>query len=173
MMGKRRGPTPKVGWDPMTRRTALVDHHKAVAALAAVGADPPDEIWGNRLYSAVARYARVDGKRQPRTDLLWISLHRRDRKPIHDWRHFQAIKNEIAGPDRTAVEVYPAEANLVDTSNEYHLWVLPAGFELPFGFASGRLVMTPEMVEASNDADDLKAVQRAWEPGIPTGRGNG
>ena len=46
------------------------------------------------------------------------------------WREAQRIKNELAGPDATAVEVYPPEAEVVDAAPMYHLWVLPA--PLPF-----------------------------------------
>lgn len=47
------------------------------------------------------------------------------------WPEMQRIKDEIAGPDRTAVEVYPPKAQIVDEANMYHIWVLPSG--LPFG----------------------------------------
>ena len=42
----------------------------------------------------------------------------------------ERIKDEIAGPDATAVEVYPPQAEIVDDADMYHLWVLPA--PLPF-----------------------------------------
>jgi hypothetical protein len=45
----------------------------------------------------------------------------------------QRIKNELAGPERVAVEVYPPVSQLVDHANMYHLWVFEAGFALPFG----------------------------------------
>lgn len=62
-----------------------------------------------------------------------LIIRRHDTKPIHSWYDLQRIKNELVGSDRTAVEVYPAESNLVDDANLYHLWVLPEGFKLPFG----------------------------------------
>jgi hypothetical protein len=49
------------------------------------------------------------------------------------WAEKQKIKDEIFGLDATAIEVFPARANLVDAANMYHLWVLPAGHALPFG----------------------------------------
>lgn len=48
------------------------------------------------------------------------------------WADKQRIKNEIAGERRTAIEVFPDEADLVDEANMYHLWILPEGFALPF-----------------------------------------
>lgn len=48
------------------------------------------------------------------------------------WREKQRIKNEIFGLERIAVEVFPADDQLVDETNMYHLWVLPVGMKLPF-----------------------------------------
>jgi hypothetical protein len=65
-----------------------------------------------------------------------LSIKRRDREPIGDWRVMQEIKNAIVGPEREAAELYPAESRLVDTANQYHLWVLPEGDRFSFGFDS-------------------------------------
>lgn len=71
---------------------------------------------------------------------LWLSIKRKDKEPIHDWRELQAIKNAIAGKEREAVELYPAESRLVDTSNEFHLFVLPLNTKFPFGFKTRLIV---------------------------------
>jgi len=63
-----------------------------------------------------------------------LNIRRRDGGMIKDWRHFQQIKNEICGPEREAVEIYPAESRKVDATNKWHLWVLPEGMKMPFGF---------------------------------------
>lgn len=47
------------------------------------------------------------------------------------WWEAQRIKNEIAGVNATAVEVYPPQAEVVDDADAYHLWILPA----PLGFS--------------------------------------
>lgn len=82
----------------------------------------------NSLYQVTVHHQRSSG-------YTWLAIVRRDRRPVHDWRHLQRIKNEICGPDREAVEIYPSEARLVDTSNQYHLWVLPLGETVNLGFA--------------------------------------
>ena len=69
--------------------------------------------------------------------MLHINIRRRDGAMFKDWRHFQQIKNEIAGPEREAVEIYPAESRKVDTSNKWHLWVLPEGVKLDLGWGAG------------------------------------
>lgn len=68
-----------------------------------------------------------------------LLIRRHDQAPIRLWTDLQRIKNEVAGTDRTAIEVFPAEPDLVDQANLYHLWVLPVGFDLPFGLHFGRL----------------------------------
>jgi len=60
-----------------------------------------------------------------------INIRRRDGGMFKDWRHFQQIKNETVGPEREAVEVYPAESRKVDSCNKWHLWVLPEGQCVP------------------------------------------
>lgn len=65
---------------------------------------------------------------------MHLSIVRLDRSAIHDWRHLQQIKNMIAGPEREACEIYPAESRLVDTNNQFHLWVFPEGQFLPIGY---------------------------------------
>jgi hypothetical protein len=67
-------------------------------------------------------------------ELTQLSIKRNDREAFHDWRELQQIKNAIVGPEREAVELYPAESRLMDTANQYWLYVLPEGLSWPFGF---------------------------------------
>jgi hypothetical protein len=56
--------------------------------------------------------------------LLWhLSIKRLDKEPIHDWRDLQAIKAQLCGDEAEAIELYPAKSRVVDTSNQFHLWV--------------------------------------------------
>lgn len=41
-----------------------------------------------------------------------------------DWYEMQRIKDELAGPDKTAVEVYPPSTEIVDGADMFHIWVL-------------------------------------------------
>lgn len=68
-------------------------------------------------------------------DIFWLSIKRRDRAAIHDWRELQQVKNIIVGAEHEAFEVYPAESRLVDTANQFHLWVFAdPTVRLPVGF---------------------------------------
>lgn len=49
------------------------------------------------------------------------------------WAEKQWLRDSLFGQDRVAIEVYPTKNRLVDEANMYHLWILPEGFELPFG----------------------------------------
>jgi hypothetical protein len=93
-----------------------------------------EEVYVNDKYQVNVRKASEDG------GWVWLSIKRLDKQVIHDWRDLQQIKNMICGSDREALELYPAESRLVDSSNQYHLFVLPEGERFPFGYG-GRLVV--------------------------------
>jgi hypothetical protein len=57
-----------------------------------------------------------------------VMVQKHDDTPItFHWREMQNIKNEIFGPEETAVEYYPAQSNLLDDHNIYWMWVFPKG----------------------------------------------
>jgi hypothetical protein len=70
------------------------------------------------------------------------------------WRDLQRIKNDLVGPECEAVQLFPAESRLVDTSNQYHLYVCndPA-HRVGFGYGE-RLVY---------EGNDHGAVQEPFE----------
>lgn len=51
------------------------------------------------------------------------------------WRDKQRIKDDLFGPEFTAVEVMPPQGELIDEADMYHMWVMPAEFMLPFTIA--------------------------------------
>lgn len=164
-MGKRkntqkRNPQQQRRWQPLERAVS-----KDPGLWARFNMRPPDRILANDLYSV---YVREIGK-----GALHISFHRHDRKAIRDWRHHQAIKNEAAGPERLAIEVFPPESHLVDEANEYHLWVLPPGSEdgFPFLLPAGAGGVSSQQELFDEYGRDFKGRQRDWQPGVPTGKG--
>lgn len=52
------------------------------------------------------------------------------------WWEMQRIKDELAGKDATAVEVYPPHADIVDGADMFHIWIIPGG--LPFTLATAK-----------------------------------
>lgn len=110
-----------------------------------------EEQFANDLYVVHRREVAPKDANQP--PMIYLSIRRQDRKAVHDWRHFQRIKNQLAGPEWEGVEIYPAESRLVDGANQYHLWCF--NFTLGFGFNT-RLVGN----QAQADMTAPGAVQR-------------
>ena len=82
-----------------------------------------DECWINSRYMVYV----YRGKQVPQElveDMIWLSIKRLDKEPIHDWRDLQRIKNELVGEENEAVELYPKESRMVDQANQFHLWVV-------------------------------------------------
>tara|TARA_R100001015_G_C4635048_1_gene203269 strand:- start:9449 stop:9997 length:549 start_codon:yes stop_codon:yes gene_type:complete len=83
-------------------------------------------------------------------EIIWLSIRINNGEDhLRDWRDFQEIKNDLAGRNREAVEVYPDENKLVDEVNTYHLWVYPEGFETPMGW-------TDRSVQEDNGEDQRR-----------------
>jgi hypothetical protein len=131
---------PPRHWEPLVRSDYSTLNPKVVrmsmqhygydeaTARAMIEKGDGGEFWINRLYQ-VSVDRRKDGS------VMHLNIRRRDGShDTRDWRHFQEIKNQLAGPECEAFELYPAESRKVDTSNKFHLWVLPPGERLPVGW---------------------------------------
>lgn len=161
-----------MAWDPMVKlwsRDEGAQGNSQYAVNPAVTKDT-DEIWHSDTYQVLVRYCHPNSPDLP--VIKHLSIHTHDRRPARDWRHYQQIKNEVCGEEATAIEIYPPESRLVDTANEYHLWVWPPGFHVGVGLSEG-LVSDDEMVDEFNLArvqGKHKGRQRPWEEGLTTGR---
>lgn len=85
----------------------------------------PSRVWVNGLF-IVQEYLTPNAWGAVR-----VMIRFADARPDHDWGLFQRIKNDLYGPERVALEVYPSEYNKQDVANMYWLWVLPEGFDCP------------------------------------------
>ena len=74
------------------------------------------------------------------------------------WDQLQAVKNAVWGEGARAIEVYPAQADLVNGGNYRHLWRLAADEFCP------DLLLGFQAITAFNpDSDQLQMrVVRAW-----------
>lgn len=108
-------------------------------------------LWANDLY--VVNKKTFEHPDMPGKIVFHLSLRRADRGHLIDWRHKQYIKNQLAGENEEAVEVYPAEARLVDGANQFHLFGI-FGMSVPFGFT------TRDVSETDGQG---KCVQRPFE----------
>lgn len=85
----------------------------------------PNEEWGNDVYNITVRRWETDPVFGTHGGMIQIGISSLDGTAKHDWRDFQAIKNQLAGPECEAFELYPAESRLLDPSNYYTLWCFP------------------------------------------------
>ena len=126
-------------WTPF-RRVDITAQKAAYHQTVEGKSDAPAETWENNRYQVlVRRNSGIGGM----PDVIHLSIRSLDRSADHDWRHLQRIKNEILGPEIEAVELYPAESRLVDTSNQYHLWAFdiePGKTCFPFGYSGEQFV---------------------------------
>jgi hypothetical protein len=181
MANRRSGNPAKKGWEPLEIGPAA-DTGTEIGMAAAFHATGGKQHWYNYREAlqqpAVAILAfhnrQYNGFALVFKDTsMHLTFKRNDRAAVRDWRHFQAIKNEVAGPQREALEIYPPESELVDAANEYHLWVLPEGLTAPYGFQERALMDSASSHDHAQYRQTGKAGyrQREWEEGIPTGLG--
>lgn len=114
-----------VGWDPfeLIEKTTIPAHQM----------DRFDACWRNNRYQVLSRLMQPT-EEDFESSILWLSIKTLFNEPVHDWRDLQRIKNDLAGTSCTGIEIYPPSASLVDTSNQYHLWVMRPNITLPFGY---------------------------------------
>lgn len=160
---RKSDPTARA-WTPLELGTV---NPQLVQACINAGANPPIAVFHNDTYQV-----SVYGVGDP-PEMLHLSIKRHDRHVIRDWRHLQAIKNEVAGPDCYAVEIFPPEDRLVDSANEFHLWVFPEGFELPFGLDEYLVSSDVQIADFNRrrEAGEHKGRQRPFQDGLPVALG--
>jgi hypothetical protein len=150
---QRQGRVPGApAWQPLEPGQPVI----SPAMAAAAAADPAvagiiaenSEMWLNDKYVVIV-------ERNEDRQVKVLSIRRADRKPARDWRDFQRIKNQLAGEHTEAVELYPDEDRLLDTSNQYHLWCMPPGVRFPLGY-------TERAVLDRGEGPDVGAVQRPF-----------
>lgn len=100
-----------------------------------------DEVWRNDRYQVHIRRQNPSATCPDDWPVVHLSIRRIDRAPVRDWRDLQRIKNQLVGPECEAIELYPAESRVVDTSNQFHLFAIAdPDFRFPFGWHAGRYV---------------------------------
>ncbi len=116
--------TAKPGdWGDWERRTFAPDQVRNTVMARMLCA------YVNRVYSVQVYECEVEEL----GIVTHLALRRHDTLMPRAWSDLQRIKDELVGPERVAVEVFPKRTQLVDVANMAHLWVFPEGYELPFG----------------------------------------
>ena len=124
------------GWPSRHPEDKLVWHERMdgseLAKMAGAMAFKPYRVVNNWYY-----LVQISKAQSAWGEIEHMQIRRNDANAHIGWAVMQRIKNELIGPDRIAVEVYPKQDQVIDQANIYHLWVLPEGFELPFGIHKG------------------------------------
>jgi hypothetical protein len=97
-----------------------------------IGDRTPDQVWENSRYHVDVWFQGHD-RDHAMGRFHHLAIRDHDQSARHDWRDLQRIKNELVGTPYFALEVYPAERALVDTCNQWHLYVFE-NWNPPFGF---------------------------------------
>ena len=126
------------------RRTLEAENRKWPAALRRVPdgewshiksiGDKRKEVWRSRgflvqVFSEVAGIERLTVCRTAVENDTWVAEI--------SWDELQRLKAECGRGDRDAVEIYPADKDVVNVANMRHLWVMPT--ELPFKWQTKQL----------------------------------
>lgn len=155
--GRGRGPTvQRKPWDEL-EPGKVVPSAEVAAMIASGELDPDPEVWINRQYAVIVQ-RRDDGT-------PYVLRVKRVVNGEPRWEHLQRIKDELAGPDAEAVELFPAEARRLDLGERW-LWCVRPGERWPFGRPETKTDQTseaePEGEEAPPDAPviDLMAALR-------------
>ena len=134
-------PGPRRRWEPLTGPLTFSLGGSAGAPAIKPGAvegHPQVEAWKNTFYVVLVR-RRDDGS--PESLEIMPSLTAPPAPPGHLWKDFQRIKDQLAGPETEAAELYPARSRLIEPPgiDAYFLWCLPPGAEYPFGVRDDNL----------------------------------
>jgi hypothetical protein len=117
---------------------------------------PPfaDRAFYNGKYQAMLRYDAGG--------VTVLTIRREDRRPVTDWRDVQWIKNQLLGPEIEAVQVFPAESRLVDTSNQFYLYAFPEGYRIPFGFDERMVTEKVRCISKDSTGREQSSQQRPF-----------
>lgn len=61
----------------------------------------------------------------------WLRVWKEDFTDGITWDDLQMVKNKIFGEERTAIEIFPPESQLINVRNVRHLWLMPEDYKLP------------------------------------------
>jgi hypothetical protein len=82
------------------------------------------EAWRSRRF-VLTVYAEADGVERLSIVRAMFDEHTGEWLENIDWTDLQSLKAQCGRGDKFAVEIFPADADLVNVANMRHLWVLP------------------------------------------------
>jgi hypothetical protein len=124
-----------------------------------------DMVFVNNRYTVYIREFKWSEVEEDEVVGVHLSFKRNDKEVMNspdDWRDKMRIKNELAGDECEAVELFPAMSRLTDSANQYHLWCLPAGRKFPCGYLD-RIVEDRTTFTAKDKAVVLKGLYKHFK----------
>jgi hypothetical protein len=118
-----------------------------------------EQIWLNSRYQVHLNHKWATGFDD--VTVTYLSIKNVALGARHDWRDFQRIKNELCGPEREGIEIYPAESRLLDEADQFHLWVFEEGNKIPIGHFEERSVSEEQPNRGSQRLFELKPPELA------------
>ena len=94
------------------------------------GGPPVESVWRSNRF-LVTVYVEHGGMRRLSICRTFMGDDGRMLDGI-TWEELQTLKAECGFSDREAVEVFPADRDVVNVANMRHLWVMPTGEGFPF-----------------------------------------
>ena len=88
------------------------------------------QVWVN-AYFLVQEFKEADGVIRLSINTTSMDASGRWKDGI-TWDALQEIKNAVGYQDRDAVEIFPAQKDLVNVANMRHLWIVPES--IPFAW---------------------------------------
>ena len=146
-------------WTPFVEATA-----ESIDSLNSISVDKFSMIYLNSRYQVNVRVVDTKKERDGQPveldndfgPISHLSIKRLDKGSYISYRDKQRIKKELCGPNTEAIELFPAAVREVDTANQYHLFVLPAGQFWPVGWMT-------RIVSETSDVPNTR--QDPWEEG--------
>lgn len=93
------------------------------------------EIWVSKRFRVVV-YRHIDGTESLVVHRFSIDLKQDRWEGGITWDELQDIKRRCGRGHKMAVEVYPADDNIVDADNNRHLWIIENPSSLEFAWAN-------------------------------------
>ena len=155
---KKSKKSKKNAWTPLVRFELTNEYFPNVD----VSSLEYDEYWCNDEYIVKVYYPNNPAHQFSNNKFTWLCFRNvRNTHTAHDWRDMQMMKNEICGEERTAVEVFPPMSKLVDTCNQFHMWVYPEDYKLDFGYNEQSIMPNTTIAKEAFNNSMNKAIKEA------------
>jgi len=153
-MTDRDAKLPEDYWEPLWPGKPINNEYKHVDGNATA------DTWCNEKCQVyVYDYPPLEGW----PPIIEMSLKLNSREPWRDWRDFYRIKSELCGTKCWAIEVYPAQDALVDSCNQYHMFVFPPDVAWPIRLHQAKITSYGEEFQEMHRLAAKEFGEEEWQ----------